>query len=533
MNEMRAPPQASAATPLLRPTLGRRRGASDAVVKHGKRWLYLIHRWVGIFTCLFCAMWFFSGVVMMYVPFPSLGEQDRMVLAEPVDFAAVAVSPDAAMARAGLKTWPESLKLTALEGEPVWRMVAGKKRATIAATNGRTLGLTGPDDALRIVRRLRPEASGASVTTLARDQWTVAQTFEPHRPLHRVDLHDAAGTQLYVSSHTGEVVLDTQRTERFWNWLGAVPHWLYFTVIRSDGKLWRQVVMWSSGPAILGAIAGIWVGILRVRVRRRYAQGRISPYRGWMKWHHVTGLAAGLFVVTWLFSGWLSVNPFQLFNRTPASKLGTLRYMAGPAASGEALPPRFSADAAPLQRLPGQDAREARFVWFDGRPLLVLQGVDRQERLYDARTAAPVRLRDAEIFAAAARLAPEGPVASVTRLTQEDAYWYSHHNQRRMPVLRVKFADPAQTWVHIDPNTGQVLGRANASSRTYRWLFNALHSFDFRMLTQHRPLWDVVVWALSIGGFVISVSGVVVGWRRLKRKATPPQRKTSRRRAAT
>ena len=37
-----------------------------------KRWLYLTHRWIGIVTCLLFAMWFVSGLVMLYVPFPEL-----------------------------------------------------------------------------------------------------------------------------------------------------------------------------------------------------------------------------------------------------------------------------------------------------------------------------------------------------------------------------------------------------------------------------------------------------------------------------
>ncbi|WP_246884322.1 PepSY domain-containing protein, partial [Pseudomonas protegens] len=32
-----------------------------------KRYLYLWHRWLGIVACLFMALWFISGVVMLYV----------------------------------------------------------------------------------------------------------------------------------------------------------------------------------------------------------------------------------------------------------------------------------------------------------------------------------------------------------------------------------------------------------------------------------------------------------------------------------
>ena len=39
-----------------------------------KRWLFLVHRWLGIGICLLFAMWFVSGMVMMYVGYPKLTE---------------------------------------------------------------------------------------------------------------------------------------------------------------------------------------------------------------------------------------------------------------------------------------------------------------------------------------------------------------------------------------------------------------------------------------------------------------------------
>jgi hypothetical protein len=41
-----------------------------------------------------------------------------------------------------------------------------------------------------------------------------------------VPIDDAEGTVLYVSSTTGQVVRDTTRSERIWNWLGANLHWI-------------------------------------------------------------------------------------------------------------------------------------------------------------------------------------------------------------------------------------------------------------------------------------------------------------------
>ena len=46
-----------------------------------------------------------------------------------------------------------------------------------------------------------------------------------------------------------------------------------------------------------------------------------------------------------------------------------------------------------------------------------------------------------------------------------------------------------------------------------------LHSWDWLPLLERRPLWDVVLILLSLGGTALSLTGVVVGWRRLRVKA--------------
>jgi uncharacterized iron-regulated membrane protein len=146
-------------------------------------------------------------------------------------------------------------------------------------------------------------------------------------------------------------------------------------------------------------------------------------------------------------------------------------------------------------------------------------GYDREDtpRVYDPVSGEHRPLDDAQIVAAARNLMPESDMMLRQRLVAEDAFWYSHHRTRVLPVLRVGFDDAARSWFHIDPRTGAIVGRSDSSRRTYRWLFNALHSLDFHALIAHRPAWDIVVWLLSLFGLVISISGVVIGWRRLMR----------------
>jgi hypothetical protein len=112
---------------------------------------------------------------------------------------------------------------------------------------------------------------------------------------------------------------------------------------------------------------------------------------------------------------------------------------------------------------------------------------------------------------------PQAAMTIQARLNHYDSYWYAHHQQRVLPVLRAGFDDDARSWFHIDPRSGDIIGHIDSSRRSYRWLFNALHSLDFQVLLAYRPAWDVTVWLLSFLGLIISTSGVVIGWRRLSR----------------
>lgn len=453
-------------------------------------------------------MWFVSGVVMMYVAFPGLSEKERLAALPDIAWEKVRLSPDAAMAAAGAAIYPRDLRLQMLADEPVYRLTGWDgKRHTISASDGQRLDGVTLDRALAVARHYPQAVDVQSIEMVDRDQWSVTSRYDPIRPLYQIALNDAAGTRLYVSSRSGEIVLDTNTRERVWNWLGSIPHWIYPTILRKDGAMWRQVILWLSGICMVVAVSGIWIGILRVRLRKRYSGGHVTPYRGWMAWHHVAGLFAGVFVLTWMFSGWLSVNPGDVFSSRGPSPQMLQRY------AGHDAPTIAAAVAQP----PSMSAVEARFVWVGGAALMLLADRRGVQTAADPATGVTVPLSDAQIFAAARMLLPDATLSMQARLDQYDSYWYAHHGARVLPVLRAGFDDAAQSWFHLDPMTGDVLGRSDTSRRSYRWLFNALHSLDFPLLLTYRPAWDLVVWTLSLLGMIVSVSGVVIGWRHLKK----------------
>lgn len=129
----------------------------------------------------------------------------------------------------------------------------------------------------------------------------------------------------------------------------------------------------------------------------------------------------------------------------------------------------------------------------------------------------PTALPDEALIAAASRMYPSNKIVTARRLTQETLYWYSHNGTRPLPAIEIRFDDPAKTSIYIDPQTASVAGLTDTSSRTYRWLFRFLHDYDLPVLLRNQPARDVLIWLLSLAGLVISVSGVVVGWRTLRR----------------
>ena len=65
----------------------------------------------------------------------------------------------------------------------------------------------------------------------------------------------------------------TTQTQRFWNWLGTIPHWMYFTDLRSNVVLWSQIVIWTSLVGTFLTVVGLILGVAQFR---RGAGGRVA-----------------------------------------------------------------------------------------------------------------------------------------------------------------------------------------------------------------------------------------------------------------
>jgi hypothetical protein len=472
-----------------------------------RRSLYLIHRWIGVVSCLLFLMWFLSGLVMLYVPYPTLTNGEALAGQPPIDWRKVHVPPREAEQLAGLPEQPRAMRLEMMANRPVWR-VTGRagELVTIDADAATPVRDVGSAEAARIASAFG-RAPVAAIAAVERDQWTVAGRYDPHRPLWRAALKGPSGRALYVSSRTGAVMLDTDARERFWNWLGAVPHWIYPTALRQHPEGWRQVVIWVAGPCLLAAVTGMWIGLLRVRLgRRRFKGGRVTPYRGWMLWHHVAGLTGGVTLTLWIVSGWLSVDPGHFFRDAGPSDRVTLRYERAE------LPPidvSGVAAVAPRQTVRLDVVRAAGLISLkmqrpDGHLVIAADGGRNPPNVTRLSTAARV-------------LVPDGAAAQVTRLTAPDFYWLGVDTKPQLPVLHLRFHDPGATWLYLDPATGTVLRSIDRRGRIYRVMYDLLHRWDASVLVANPPARRAWIWLFSVFGVVTSASGVLLGWRRLAR----------------
>ena len=370
-----------------------------------------------------------------------------------------------------------------------------------------------------------------------RDQWTLTGG---EMPLHKIILDD--GTQLYISTESGQVLQKTTRGNRALAWVAAIPHWFYFTSLRVNQTLWYKVVCWTAGIGCLLALAGVALSFTQLKIKRPFNLRNISsyiPYAGWMRWHYIVGSIFGVLTFTWVFSGLLSMEPFAYL--TGPTLEGNLRaVLAGGSVDATEFP---AIDAEAWKRLiPDRQVKEIDYARIQGDPYFVVRtspavvdasrdrphqpyysqtGVDPTRVLINART---MQVRS-EPFSAESLMSrvretwPDVRVVESSMLTQYDSYYYSRDGQRPLPVLRVKLDDPVQTWIYIDATMSQQVAAIHRLDRFERWIYNGFHSLDFSFWYYNTPVWFTGVILLSLGGTAVSIIGMYLGFARMGRSA--------------
>jgi hypothetical protein len=503
-----------------------------------RRFLILFHRYLGIPLSFLFVLWFLSGIAMIYAGgMPQLTPQARIERLPPLPVDRVALTPLEAAEAAGAGAQPESVVLASVMDRPAYRFGLGFGTTTVFADTGEPLEEIDVATSKVVASRFLqvPESALHYERTLTEpDQWTLL--LRRALPLHKFKADDPQATEIYVSPSLAEVSLATTRGKRALAWVGTIPHWLYFTPLRVNQPLWYWLVVGLSSAGCVLAIMGLILGITQFRKSKPFRLSASIRYTGLMRWHYVLGVVFGLFALTWVFSGLLSMEPFAWTNATGLSVRRDV-FSGGPidVASFQLH------DAAEWQRvMDGRVLKELELERIqDGSFYIARYTVQRpdgaRERLHQpynvtgrnepdhlllAADTLHVRHEPFSVESLLARLEVAAPDASIVEhalLDEYDAYYYSRGRQAPLPVLRAKFDDRASTWVYIDPQLSQVVAVIHRMNRLERWLYNGLHSLDFSFWYDRRPLWDIGMILLSLGALATSLIGLYLGVKRLRR----------------
>lgn len=490
---------------------------------HARRFVFLVHRWTGVAACVLMALWVFSGAVMLFVGYPKLLPAERLGVLPALSAAPCCIPVAEALRHIRSPDSVQQLTLTTIGARPVYRIrQADGPLLVVDAGTGAMAPAVDDALALRSAQAFVPGAQGWLQGRTQDDRWTHSGLLDAHRPLIKVQMDDAAATLLYVSSATGEVVMDVPRARRYWNYVGAWLHWVYMFRDGSRDPFWSWLVIGLSAVATLSALAGALVGIWRWRFSGRYKSGARTPYREFqMRWHHITGLVFGAILLLWIFSGLMSMNPLGIFS--PAGARPDLRAYEQGSPAGM-VPDLAPADALARLQAQGFAARELEWKVLAGQPYLLAsdeRGDTRVLLAADGDYQVRAGLAPAVLQAAARKLLPF-ELRSATLLNAYDAYYYRRGEasmyaaaSRALPVLRLEFADPGSTLVYISPASGEVVLSLDRAQRMGRWLFNLLHSWDLPWMLG--PNWwrELVLVLLSLGALALAATGVVLGYRRL------------------
>jgi hypothetical protein len=474
----------------------------------------VMHRYLGIALAVPMLAWCLSGLVMIWVSYPKFEPHQRIESLRPLKFPACC---EVAALRATLGETPiQAFQIEMLADSPVLRVeVPGRPQLVFDLVGGVLLSSVDPGSAERIseayVDTTRISAAPSAPQVLSVDQWTVAGEFNSERPLFRVALNDADLTEIYISSHTGEVVQRTNSAQRMGNYFGAVTHWIYPTMIRRHPAVWNWIVIVLSAAGVILTLLGIILGLARAHWRGAQT---VSPWRGWRLWHHTFGLIFGLLTLSWVGSGLLSMNPGGVLESD---------YGSAERADVAGLTMTVSDAINVVQRLANPngmstDPIAAGLKQIASAPLggvLYLLATSRNQHRLDPVNfnSSPIVL--GEVRQALTRVIRDGAM-EMASLPQGDEYLSAGHNRVVNPTYRAISTRDGSRY-YIDAASGALIAKYDESARRYRWWFEALHRWDFIPGFRMGVVRGSVVAALLLGVTISVGSGAVLAYRRIMR----------------
>lgn len=474
-----------------------------------KRICYTIHRMLGTILSILFLMWFLSGFVMIYHTFPRIKPSDRYRIMQAL--------PDSIPANDSILNLASGLKITKLnlkviDKQPVYQITTKDSTYYIPEL--------APDRTPKSINQITEyaklwcDAAVIKIDTLTEvDQWIPFGYLKKEMPIYKFYFADNDKHQLYVSSKSGEALQFTDKNSRFWAWLGAIPHWIYFTSLREDAQVWSNTIVVLCIIGLVMCIAGMVLGIRSYIIQFRKRKGLKSPYKKVIyKWHHILGFFFGIFVITFTFSGMMSLVSIPDWMVKTHDKSLRRKVMSKSTIELD----KYKYGCNDILKTYQMSAKSIEWDSFG------------EVSLYKVTTDTGIVVLNASLENVSVLNLTEQDVkkhfekihnssVNISLMTEYDNYYISRRMESPLPVYKVKVDDADGSVSYVNPKTGSIR-YYNNNSRASKWTYGALHSYSIKALVERPILWNIVMWTTMIGGTLISFTGLYLGIRYIKRK---------------
>jgi hypothetical protein len=484
--------------------------------------MYTIHRILGTLLSILFLVWFLSAFVMMYHSFPRASATNKLQKQELLS--ADLPSLDAILSRLPEGEKVRSLTLNRYLGQTIFHIRTDKGKHELPANAVENIPV--PDGArINQIAALWCSAPVHHIDTLNKlDQWIPFGELKKEFPIYKYYFNDRDKHQIYISSQSGEVLQFTDRNSRFWAWVGAIPHWIYFAWLRQNTELWNTVVAWLAAIGCLMTIAGLWIGFHVWQQSRKKKKG-ISYYRKkWYRWHHISGIFFGLFTLTFCFSGMISVTEVPGFISKPILEVNPLREIKKDA-------PKIENYILDYREVLASYPNPVQLEWsnFHSQPYYTLKSRGAEDYINASDTVPrPLSLTEDQVSEAVRSIHGDSVPMQIQQIIEFETYYRDmsrmYRNRSLLPVWKITVADADHSCYYIHPETA-IVRYVNTTARWKYWMYTALHRMRIQGLNSSPTLRKTVLWVLLLGGTVVSLSGVVLGSKYIICKARKAIRK--------
>lgn len=476
-----------------------------------------LHRISGLLISLFFFMWFVTGLVLLYHPYPSVDKKMANEMKESLpDLSQLKLADALPPSLRGV----ESVRVYQFNGQTLVSVEAQDTSFTHCLDTAEKVRPIVFADIERIARRWCNSSVLRVDTLTERAQWVLYERYTRQLPIYKFSFGDEAQTELFVSGKTGQVLQHTTARQRLWSYLGAIPHKLYFESIRKDVETWKTLLTLGGALCLIAAISGVWVGTRVVLMRWRRKRKLQSPYKSpLLRTHHILGLITGVFLIGWGISGTMSMQkvPHWLIPVKCDKSMRGPDFWAGDTLS---LSDMELSLGTIFVKFPG--VKEMELKKMGGKTVVTLTENSTVRHLTPDLN--PLLHEETDVRKQICRLYGSDEGAEVTLLDEYDEYYLAYDGSLPLPVYRVDINDEdgCRFYVH---KYGDEVKWQNHNRMVRKWLFSAFHYLNISWLLQHKWLWTLLLWTLAFAGAAVSLTGFIVSVKRLTRKQTTKENK--------